>query len=40
MFKVDFLLIRRVLDFRINNRSLIRVIINYFKNLNIIIKRE
>ena len=46
MFKIDFLLIRRVLDFfnglgfRISNRPLIRAIINYFKVLNVIIKRE
>ena len=46
MFKADFLLIRRALDFpsglnfRISNRPLIRAIINYFKILNIIIKRE
>ena len=46
MFRVDFLLIRRALDFSsgldfyIKNRLLIRAIINYFKVLNIIIKRE
>ena len=46
MFKVDFLPIGRALDFfngldfRISGRSLVRAIINYFKILNIIIKRE
>ena len=46
MFNADFLLIKRALDFfsdldfRINNRPLIRVIINYFKVLNVVIKRE
>ena len=46
MFKIDFLLIKLALDFynglnfRINGRFLIRAIINYFKVLNVVIKRE